>query len=535
MFLWRREPEKVDMRKERAAIRIQMAYRRRLALRMVCDAYHNQHRKLYDGGAKKNVYQNKRTLDVALRLPKFLPKSSVLPSPRDFEAPLEYDPGSENTALGHILLVVNNQFPLGKWPPAASELVDDFDGIKLFLEHEFIGRIRPENILALKNPTTNEMADAFKDLRRKVRTDGFLVVYIATHVVTINKGNKELPEENAYFAFRNSIWSPKKNIETIDTSISLTQLSVWMNSIACREKSIFVNFAHAPAPRKTLFPSSKYVYPPSDFVFRLSNMCHCPVVASCSNGFLAHEYARVHPPCLYDKDFVHRRLFRSSWQGKHGSSTFEQEKKENVLNLTAREILELMQDRHDQQLRDQEPKKQQRNVRIAPMEEETKEESPNSRHNPVALDHGHLPHDGSSNDQATEPLPLSLSSLFTSYHWQRLMTLWEVPPNKPIRITPKPAPPVAQWESQGVGSESTISVTVPTDQELGQYSRRVLFWRVRRGLAKPVNFVRQVRRYRRSAQLCSPRETSLVHNGCVLISRNYFYVLMDGVIFTQRL
>ncbi|RYH21463.1 hypothetical protein EON65_20595, partial [archaeon] len=313
----------VEKRRKRAALVVQCAYRCYLARRSARDQYRARYRKIYDADSKEFGYQHKKTLDVFEELPDYFGKLSDLPNPRDYQAPEEYDPGSENTGNLYALILSNTTYTLGKWIPFPNtqEVDNDYESIKSLLTHEFVGKIRPENAVTLKNPSTNDVKDALKHLKKIVRRQGSLFIYIATHVIGVN-GSKdpENKDETGYFAFRNSIWGKTKEI--INSCIGLVEFSNYIKQISCRKKVIMVNYAYLPPPRKALFMPSKQIYPPADFLCRLAHLCNCPVLSNCSTGFKVRQYAKGHPNVklrdINSEEVTGARLFTS---GSNSPST----------------------------------------------------------------------------------------------------------------------------------------------------------------------------------------------------------------------
>lgn len=192
------------------------------------------------------------------------------------------------TLEGHLLIVTCNQFPIGKWSEVNEATSKDHDQIEYLLTHEFIGKINLENVHSLKNPSTNEFRETLSLLKKRCKGSSYLVIYFATHIVKVIKGEKENPKEQTYFAFNNSVWG--KQNEIAESCISLSTFCTMLNKISCSHKTIIMNYAHQPAPRTVLFPSSKVIYPPSDFISKLSEKAKCVVIGCCSVGTKAKEY-----------------------------------------------------------------------------------------------------------------------------------------------------------------------------------------------------------------------------------------------------
>lgn len=196
-----------------------------------------------------------------------------------------------NTSGGHLLIATCNEFPLGKWGEVSEATNRDHDQINYLLSHELIGKFPPENVHLLKNPSTNEFKDTLSHLRKEVESSGFVVIVLATHVVKVVKGEKkEHPKELSYFAFHNSVWGTP--VEIAESCISLSAFCGLVNKIPCTQKTLILNYAHVAKPRMALFPSSKILYPPQDFLSKLCEQAKCAVIACCAIGTPAKEYLR---------------------------------------------------------------------------------------------------------------------------------------------------------------------------------------------------------------------------------------------------
>ena len=106
-----------------------------------------------------------------------------------------------------------NFFPLGNWAhmnPDPTE--NDHNLIESLLTHNFLCRLRPENVECLKNPTVAEFRTALKALKKRVQQDGFLVVYLSTHIIRIASSGAKVPiqkskkKEDTYIALHDSMW-----------------------------------------------------------------------------------------------------------------------------------------------------------------------------------------------------------------------------------------------------------------------------------------------------------------------------------------
>lgn len=189
---------------------------------------------------------------------------------------------------GYLLIVTTNTFPIGKWGEVSDVTNKDYDQLQYLFTHELIGKFPIENVHLLKNPSTNEFKEVLSGLKKECSANDFLVVYMATHVVTVIKGEKEHPKEKGYFAFHNSVWG--KQNEIAESCISLSYFCTLLNRIQCTRKTVILNYAHQPKHRTALFPSSKILYPPEDFASQLADKAKCAVITSCAIGTRAKDY-----------------------------------------------------------------------------------------------------------------------------------------------------------------------------------------------------------------------------------------------------
>jgi len=202
---------------------------------------------------------------------------------------------------GHLLVVTTNSFPIGKWGEVTDSTNRDHEQIQYLLSHGLIGKFHPDNVTVLKNSSTNDFKDALTALKKTCREHNFLVIYLATHVLTVVKGEKkENPKEVCYLAFHNSVWG--KPAEIAESCVSLSTFTTLLNKIHCDRKTIIVNYAHQPKPKTVLFPSSKTLYPPSDFLTKLAETAKSVVIGSCSIGAKAKDFV-VHSEYHNQQDF----------------------------------------------------------------------------------------------------------------------------------------------------------------------------------------------------------------------------------------
>ena len=238
------------------------------------------------------VYKNKRTQSRTSSYPSFLGDYFDLPSPRQHheQAPHDYSPGIEDTTNGYLLFITTNTFSIEGWVGMPVDMTDnDHRSLTSLLTHEFIGKFRGTNTFILKDPTTKELKDTLSKLRRLCKASGFIVVYMTTHVVQVLKGEKETnPTETCYFACSNSVWGSAEEIA--ESCISLSYFCEQLNLICCRRKTLLLNYAFVNRPKPTFFPASRTLYPPKDFLSRLSVLSRCIVIGCCAVGSPAGDY-----------------------------------------------------------------------------------------------------------------------------------------------------------------------------------------------------------------------------------------------------
>ena len=278
-----------EKKRQASALLIQCAFRKHLAKIRINAVYRAHYYKVFDEVEQIFLYKHKVKLHLDEKKPRFT-RGYAIPAPRanGEKAPEDYNPGVEDTSGGVLVIVTSNLFPIGKWGEVSEATNGDHEQLRYLLTHEFIGKFRPENVHILKNPSTNEFKDVMKGLRSECKASGFLVVYMATHVVTVTKGEKENPKEIGYFAFNNSVWG--KNAEIAESCISISAFCGMLNKVMCKRKTIILNYAHQPSPKAVLFPSSKILYPPNILLKAIADGAKCVVIGACAIGSKAREY-----------------------------------------------------------------------------------------------------------------------------------------------------------------------------------------------------------------------------------------------------
>ena len=220
---------------------------------------------------------------------------------------------------GFLLVVTTNSFPIGKWGEVSDSTGRDHEQVQYLLSHNLIGKFHPDNVTVLKNASASDFKDALGTIKRQCTEYNFLVVYLATHVITVVKGEKkENAKEVCYFAFHDSVWG--KPPEIAESCVSLTAFSALLNKIHCSRKTVIINYAHQPKPRTVLFPSSKTLYPPADFLGRLSELAKCVVIGSCSIGAKAKDYL-AHSEYHLQQDFTAMTISNEAGKNPATAST----------------------------------------------------------------------------------------------------------------------------------------------------------------------------------------------------------------------
>ena len=257
--------------------------------------------KIFDKDFGAYVYVSKMTGSRFQFKPSFLGEEDI-PVHRVFTAPPDYVPRTRRGGEGFAMMITVTQFQHAKIPPLADCLLEDHRALADALTHDFYGRISPQNLLSLVNPRRSEMLHAFELMARMTRNkaDTFLVIYFCTHVVKVIGGDsdkREGPrEKDCFFLLHDSVW--RSPAATAASALSLVDLSELMNECKVDHKTILLNFAHLPHPRKTLLGSGKAFYPPQDCLNRLCEMAKAAVVGSCCIGTSLTDSLRCSTPLV---------------------------------------------------------------------------------------------------------------------------------------------------------------------------------------------------------------------------------------------
>lgn len=266
--------EELEEERQDAAVRhIQRAYRVRRARQLLRHLIRANYVKIKDPEFELGlVYKNKTTGEIRTEKPKFLGEED-LPDPRDFKAPFGYDPGDLQD-FGCAMIVTVSEFKDPKITNLEPSMGAEHVRFENLLTHDFICRYKEENMVSLLNPTLAEFIDGVERLRRMSRPNGFIFLYLCTHVATISG----IPEGS--ICFKDAMW---KNKETAARStLSLTRFCSLLNGIPCTRKTVALSIAH-PSNTHSRF-SSMILYPPRDFYSIVADRCKCAVLGACNIG-----------------------------------------------------------------------------------------------------------------------------------------------------------------------------------------------------------------------------------------------------------
>lgn len=489
-----------------ASIKIQNFYRCRLARRLAQDLFLMRYRQISLDHTSKYVFQDKKSLRIVRRLPKFFRKNEYVNFyVQKYIAPEQYNNGLEATGDNYAILLTNNQYTIGRWPKMDESLKtalnSDHDGIKSALSSEIFGKIRPVNIVSLKNPTTFEYLTKLKELRKVVRCTGNLIIYISAHFVHIS-GNKK---SSSYLALRNSVWGNKNEI--IETSIGLSTLIEEINKIKCK-KTIFINYAFFQAPRKGLVSSStKTLYPSPDLIFQLADQCNCPVFAPCGTGFTLKDYAKGNPglPFIYKKnekrinhnDEVERimKLFKPDQSVQESVDNLELKKLENNDSMKKDEKSELKSTPSNSQLAKSQSKK------IFP-----------------------------ATTKNVIPFHSSSKGLYESTIWKKLIEEWNLSSysyTSSINIENKPAKPAISWKKDPE-QDNAFVIKIPTSYDKRIYFYKMTYWRLKNMALIPNDIIKKMYLFYKKSVVIVPTQVSEVNQGFTIFGRALIEAIKGG-------
>ena len=489
--------------------------------------------KKYDRINDYFYYKNKTTGAILRDKPVCLGMDD-LPDPREFDAPEGYDAmDEENAASGFAIVLVNNEFPSshGKFPNLPASTVSEFLALEDVLTNDFICKFPAENTYFMRNAKCFEFKDMLDRLKSTIKKKNFLVLYICTHVITVVGGEKQNPHETAYLCMNDSIFTKPEDI--VKTCVSLTELSILMNKLACKKKTVIMNYAHVPPPEKSFFAPVKVMYPPKDFLSRMANMMDCAVLASCISGCSMSDALKQGP---------HRMKIGAATEAEKEA---EEKEKEEEMKKKEKKDKKAKKAEHDTEEKDA--------AGGAGNEDEVGEHADANADRPTSKDDHHHQHRPGSNenfgarpgtskevveeeelsdneddrDYENEDFQTAIGGgfnhhahlhhqnkvvVFRSDPTQRIvdeyLEYWKVPPDPSIVITERPNRPVATWK-RDEETNNEFDITLPTDKETRDHRVGLLLWRLKRIVRPPVNFFKVKYREFLRRHLYAPEQCSI--------------------------
>lgn len=469
------------------AIRLlQRCYKAKLARKFLKSLVRDNYIKIYDKINGVYAYKNRTTGAVSFDKPVFLGDDD-LPTPKQLQAPGSYDSGIDLLDCDGAALVIScNTFKHDELPPLGPAISVDHMNISEILSHDYICKMKMENVISLKNPTCSAFVDAIERLRQVCKRESFVFIYICTHVVELDvsiRAEKEPPKsgatkdkkggggkngklekqkstlksapgslaaglrrasvapsmggpsssaagkkkEDTFFCFEDTQWKDPRTVA--NTSISLTKIMVMINRLACTKKTIALNYAHVREKPKSLFGNRKHLYPPSDMLYRLANGTNAAVLGSCTIGMSLLECINHNAEYIAEVNRVRNLAIMAALKNA---------KNEDFFAVISRKVSKKV----TMSLSQKEPTKKMSKRRRLQMEEAALE----ADRDPIKEMHDRI--------------------------LARFREDWKIPPDLEVVVTPKPSPPHAVF----LKDESTdfkYEVKVPSHDEV-----RVRLWGV---------------------------------------------------------
>ena len=516
-YTFEEENERDDaIRKLQRSYRV---HRARMLLRLMI---RNNYVKLYDRVNDMFFYKNKTTGQTYTVKPACLGRIDLDP-PKQLKAPEDYDVGyMEGMPEGWFLGVFCSTFPRsgGRFKDMDPKLMKEKEALAELMPHDFVCRLKPENVTMLEDPRSGEVLDTLERLGRIVTKKGFFVLYICTHVLTVVKGEpKTNPGETAYFATKETVWGTPEEIAS--SSVSLSALCKKLSSLPCRRKTVIINYAHVPEPKKTLFAANRMVYPPSDLLTRLADKANCAVIASCVAGVsmtdaLQHTASlATNKPTAKDKAAKEKAKEgagakvaiaggNEAKEGKGGDPEGTAGPEDKDLEHADEKSQHSDHSAHtdDKEFDDEE------GVGGAegggpPAHEDSAEEFFRM------LDGKDHSHDDQRGFMSYLRGKLE-SAKSSANNWSRTMDQfvadWKVPPEAEIVKTSKPPKLRADWSKDP--KTGNFTVRLPTSSEVFESRWRLAAWYVKRTVGPPVNFIRQQLRFLKKRTMRGPCQSS---------------------------
>jgi len=505
--------------------KLQRSYRVHRARTLLRLMIRNNYVKLYDRENDMFFYKNKTTGQTYTVKPACLGRID-LDAPKQLKAPEDYDVGyMEGMPEGWFLGVFCSTFPRsgGRFKDMDPKLVKEKEALAELMPHDFICRLKPENVTMLEDPRSGEVLDTLERLGRIVTKKGFFVLYICTHVLTVVKGEpKTNPGETAYFATKETVWGTPEEIAS--SSVSLSALCKKLSSLPCRRKTVIINYAHAPEPKKTLFAANRMVYPPSDLLTRLADKANCAVIASCVAGVsmtdaLQHTASlATNKPTVKDKAAKEKAKEggagakvadaggkEAKKEGKGGDPEGTAGPEDKDLEHADEKSQHSDHSAHtdDKEFDDEDGEGGAEGGGGQPVHEDSAEEFFRMLD---GKDHSHDDQKGFMSYLRGK----FESAKASANNWSRTMDQfvadWKVPPEAEIVQTPKPPKMRADWSKDLETGKFTVRL--PTSSEVLDSRWRLAAWYVKRTVGPPVNFIRQQLRALKKRTMRGPCQSS---------------------------
>eukprot|EP01038_Epipyxis_sp_PR26KG_P007423 gene7423-10116_t len=472
-------------KRNKAAIKVQNAFRCRSARERLYNLYRSRFIKIYDFNYQQNIYKNKKTQEFSFKKPRYIYRRDIPITP-NYDAPADYDSGNVTNEQGYFFGIICSTFPLGNWPgntdTSSMSSADlnvngstdtlmkiagdkEYEQFEKYIKHDYICKFREENVLLLKNPTTVDVLKALERLKKIMKNkNSFLVSYISTHIITVIKGEKKTnPTETCYFAFKDSVWS-NKPMDIAESCISLTTFCEKLNQLKTTQKTILLNYAHIPKPKPTLFASVKLCYPTPEFLISLSNNCKSVVIGSCTIGTYLSQNIKHYPISLIEDNLYMPPIAQTPAPLGYKASQ------------------ELLQ----------------------------------------------------NNTKVSSIVPTTQFIDMKTELEKRLLLDWQMKPDKEIIRSNRPAKPVAKWDRKEEDNYR-ISIDMPTTKEKNRHSSQVAYWMLKRTLAKPVNLIKGTNIYYRKIYRRAPYQTSLIDESKYnVFSRSFIAALKGGACLDNK-
>jgi len=317
-----------------AVIKIQCLARKRQAWLRVMILVRQTYVKVLDRLNNEYKYKNKMTGAVDFDKPRLLGKKD-LPEPRTFVCPMDYDPGDTYGVDGFAFVVTCSEFSSDKLPEIGLPAVNDHKEITDLFSHEFITKMRGENVVSLHNPSRKEFMNGLETLEKVVQANGFLVVYICTHFMTLwGAPEKQLGSRDNVHTYIATNDTDYRQVDAVArTSISLNTLIAGINKCRTNRRVVIANYGHQKYTPPSLL-GSKILYPHHNMLTALATHANCAVIGSCSMGMKATDVIDRNPILVEELRSQYRPYDTQRHRHGHGHDKHDKSKKEEMKDET---------------------------------------------------------------------------------------------------------------------------------------------------------------------------------------------------------